>query len=151
MGDVEAALARITGLPQLTEAPRPTRRDLPVPLCDYVGPDLASARWRPVGMGVRQAILKTGREATARLLHIPAGQTMPDHGHGGLELTLVLRGAFRDHDGRFGPGDVEIADAATKHTPVAEDGADCICLAASDAKLKFTGLLPRLAAPFFRI
>jgi putative transcriptional regulator len=76
---------------------------------------------------------------------------MPDHGHGGTELTLVLQGAFLDGADRFGPGDVELADAATEHRPVAEDWDDCICLAASDARLRFKGLLPRLAQPLLRI
>jgi len=87
----------------------------------------------------------------ARLLYIPAGQSVPDHGHRGTELTLVLQGAFRDEADRFGPGDIEIADESLKHTPVAEAGADCICLAATDAPLRFTGLIPRLVQPFFRI
>jgi putative transcriptional regulator len=151
-----AALARILALPQAAPPPAaaPARRlpgEVPAPLADYVGRDFAQVRWRPVGMGVRQAILNTGRDASARLLYIPAGAAMPDHGHNGLEMTLVLKGAFLDEGRRFGPGDVEIADAATEHRPVAEDWGDCICLAASDQKLRFTGLLPRLAQPFFRI
>ena len=76
---------------------------------------------------------------------------MPDHGHSGTELTLVLQGAFRDASDRFGPGDVEIATEADEHKPVAEAGLDCICLAATDAPLRFTGMLPRLLQPLFRI
>jgi putative transcriptional regulator len=102
-------------------------------------------------MGVRQAILPTGKGATARLLYIPAGQAVPDHGHRGTELTLVLQGAFSDASDRFGPGDLEIATEAMEHTPVAEGGMDCICLAATDAPLRFTGLVPRLLQPLFRI
>jgi putative transcriptional regulator len=34
---------------------------------------------------------------------------------------------------------------------VAEEWGDCICIAATDAKLRFKSLLPRLAQPFFRI
>ena len=34
---------------------------------------------------------------------------------------------------------------------IAEAGADCICLAATDAPLRFRGVLPRLAQPFLRI
>ena len=45
---------------------------------------------------------------------IPAGTAVPDHGHRGTELTLVLQGAFRDETDRFGPGDVEIADEALR-------------------------------------
>jgi putative transcriptional regulator len=123
----------------------------PSPLAQYVGGDLEAIRWKPIGMGVRQAILPTSKGASARLLYIPAGQAVPDHGHRGLELTLVLQGAFRDDKDRFGPGDVEIADEADQHTPVAEAGCDCICLAATDAPLRFRGMMPRLLQPIFRI
>jgi putative transcriptional regulator len=68
-----------------------------------------------------------------------------------MELTLVLQGAFRDSSDRFGPGDVEIADEAMQHTPVAEEGEVCICLAVTDAPLRFNALIPRLAQPFLRI
>jgi putative transcriptional regulator len=66
-------------------------------------------------------------------------------------MTLVLQGAFLDGAVRFGVGDVEIADQSTEHRPVAEAWGDCICLAATDSKLRFSGLIPRLAQPFFRI
>ena len=48
-------------------------------------------------------------------------------------------------------GDLEIADEATEPTPVAIGDVACICLAATDAPLRFVGLLPRLVQPFFRI
>lgn len=145
-------LARIDGLPQAARAEPPSRVGIfPAPLADYVGGDLAAVRWRRVGGGVRQAILPTGKEATARLLYIPAGTAVPDHGHRGMELTLVLQGAFADETDRFGPGDVEIADEQVEHTPVALAGQDCICLAATDAPLRFRSLIPRLAQPFLRI
>lgn len=123
----------------------------PAPLRDYVHGDLDAVKWRPVGGGVRQAILKTSKDATVRLLHIPAGAAVPDHGHRGTELTLVLQGAFRDEADRFARGDIEIADEAVEHTPVAEAGEDCICLAATDAPLRFNALIPRLAQRFLRI
>ena len=132
-------------------APRAANTGFPAPLRDYAGPDLEGVRWRAIGGGVRQAILPTSRGASARLLHIPAGARLPDHGHRGLELTQVLRGAFRDEDGRFGPGDIEIASEDTQHTPVAEPDEDCVYLVATDAPLKFATMLPRLAQPFFRI
>ncbi|MFZ1346388.1 MAG: ChrR family anti-sigma-E factor, partial [Tabrizicola sp.] len=123
----------------------------PAPLAGYVGGDLSAVRWRRVGGGVRQAILPTGKGATARLLHIPAGTAIPDHGHRGMELTLVLQGAFADQGESFGPGDVEISDETVEHRPVVTAGQDCICLAAADAPLRFLGLIPRLAQPFLRI
>lgn len=149
-----ATLARIAGKAPESRPSAPvarTRSAVPDPLRDYIGGDLASVRWRPVGMGVRQAILSTGPGAIARLLYIPAGAAVPDHGHKGTELTLVLRGAFLDETARFGPGDIEVAGEETEHTPVADIGEDCICLAATDAPLRFRGFLPRIAQPFLKI
>lgn len=123
----------------------------PAPLQDYVGGDLEDVKWRPIGMGVKQSILKTTKDATVRLLYIPSGMAMPDHGHEGTEMTLVLKGAFEDEVDHFGRGDVEIADQDLHHTPVAVGPEDCICLSAADARLKFNALLPRLAQRFLRI
>lgn len=151
-GALEAVLAQLDEMPCKAEpAPRSSTGTFPAPLQDYVGGDLDAVRWRPVGGGVRQAILTQASGASARLLHIPAGTAVPDHGHRGTELTLVLQGAFSDETGRYGRGDVEIADEELEHTPVAEAGEDCICLAATDARLRFNALLPRLAQPFLRI
>ncbi|MGB7240929.1 MAG: ChrR family anti-sigma-E factor [Sulfitobacter sp.] len=124
---------------------------LPAPLQAYVGGDLEAVKWRAVGLGVKQAILPTSKNATARLLLIPAGAAMPDHGHQGTEITMVLKGAFHDEDDYFARGDVEIADSDMHHTPVADIKEDCICLAVSDAPLKFSGLIPRIAQRFLRI
>ncbi len=136
----------------VVDRPAPVRRGvLPGPLADYVGGGVEAVKWRPLGMGVRQAILPTSRAASARLLYIPAGQAVPDHGHRGMELTLVLQGAFRDLEDRFGVGDLEIAGEDLQHVPTAEAGLDCICLAATDAPLRFKEFLPRVLQPFFRI
>jgi putative transcriptional regulator len=145
-------IRRKPGKPAPRNGPRTAgRRLFPKPLQDYVGGDLDAVKWRALGGGVRQAILPTSKAARARLLYIPAGAAVPDHGHRGIELTQVLQGAFRDEHDRFGPGDIEIATEADVHTPVAEPGEDCICLAATDAPLRFNALLPRLVQPFFRI
>ena len=148
-----ATMARIkkASLPG-TKPARPTARSIfPAPLAEYVQGGPEKVRWRSVGAGVKQAILPCSGRATARLLYIPAGAAMPDHSHRGLELTMVLQGAFADEVDRFARGDVEVGTEHLTHTPIAEAGEDCICLAATDAPLKFKGLLPRLAQPFFRI
>ncbi len=150
-GALDEAMTRIMG-----PAPAPQKRAmrsgiLPGPLADYVGGDLASVKWKNIAGGVRQAILPTAPGATVRLLYIPAGKAMPDHGHRGLELTMVLQGAFSDAGGRYGRGDVETATEDLDHTPIAEVGEDCICLAATDASLKFHGIFARLLQPLFRI
>lgn len=146
---LDATLAMIMGAP--VERTRPQRRAsgvFPQPLHDYVGGDLDSVQWKKLGGGVSQYLLDTSRDATVRLLHIPAGRAVPDHGHRGTELTLVLQGAFLDGNDRFARGDIEIADEELEHTPVADVGEDCICLAATDARLRFNQLIPRIAQPF---
>jgi len=148
---VEACLARATLAP-VAKRPSPRRKGvLPGPLADYCRDGIEGVRWQKLGMGVRQAILPTSRRASARLLYIPAGQAVPDHGHRGMELTLVLQGAFRDETDRFGPGDVEVAGEELHHVPTAEMGEDCICLAATDAPLRFKDFMPRVLQPIFRI
>lgn len=123
----------------------------PAPLRDYVGGDVDAVRWSAVGGGVRQCRLETADKAQARLLYIPAGEAVPEHGHRGLELTLVLTGSFRDGAIEFRRGDLEIADEAATHIPTAGEGEPCICLAVTDAPLRFRSLLPRLVQPFVRI
>ena len=109
-GGGDAALAKTMALiakgPKAA-ASKPVGSDVPDPLSAYIGGGLNDVKWRPIGLGVRQAVLKTSHAATARLLYIPSGAAVPDHGHRGTELTLVLQGAFRDETARFAAGDVE--------------------------------------------
>lgn len=137
-------------------APAPVRKpaapagELPEPLRSYVG-NLSDIRWRNVGAG-HQFIIKTADgETQARLLKIPAGKPVPEHTHGGRELTLVLKGSFHDEVDDFGPGDLEEADGDLTHQPIAGTQEDCICLAVTDAPLKFRSRLVRLVQPLFGI
>lgn len=132
----------------------------PAPVFDragaYPGPVIEAMkgrppRWKKLGMGVRQDIITADESGSVRLLYIPPGQAVPDHSHNGLELTLVLQGSFSDETGRFGVGDLEIADEDLEHTPTADEGDPCICLAATDARLRFRALVPRLLQPLFHI
>jgi len=150
---LEATFALIDAVPDAPVQPRVAVKGsvFPAPLQEYVGGDLDDVTWRSVGGGVQQAVLKTEGGSKVRLLSIPGGAAMPDHGHLCLELTLVLKGAFEDEDGVFARGDIEIADEDLHHTPVASDGEVCICLAATDAPLRFKGLVPRIAQPFLGI
>ena len=155
----DAMLETVTRDPGRTDAvdARPHRAPsrpfvLPQPLRDYAGGDVAGLRWRAVGGGIRQFPLETrGSDTTARLLSIPAGRSVPDHGHGGFEATLVLAGSFYDRGSWYRRGDVDIAGPAVVHRPVAGPEEDCICLAVTDAPLKFQALIPRLLQPFHGI
>ena len=151
---LKATLALIADNAFRKEEARPTTKAdsvFPAPLQNYVGGDIQNVKWRKIGGGVSQMMLSTSDKATVRLLRIPGGTAVPDHGHKGTELTLVLQGAFSDDEDRFGVGDIEVANEDLTHTPVAESGQDCICLSASDAPLAFKGLIPRMAQKFIDI
>ncbi|MFZ3033086.1 MAG: ChrR family anti-sigma-E factor [Parvibaculum sp.] len=125
---------------------------LPEPLKSYLGGDLHALKWRRLGKGAFHIPIKTrDGQARARLLKVPAGQPVPMHGHNGQELTLVLVGAFQTYQGTFARGDIEGADDTVEHMPIAAPGEDCICLAVTDAPLRFKSLAARLVQPFIGI
>ena len=92
-----------------------------------------------------------GDGSHAFMLKVEAGRAVPQHTHRGNELVMVLKGAYSDAAGRFGRGDVELADGDVDHQPKAEFGEDCICLAVTDAPLKFTGSLGWLLNVFVKM
>lgn len=134
-------------------APQPMApSDLPMPLRAYIGGGTEAIKWRSLGRGAYQMRLRTGDATTqVRLLRIPAGKPVPEHSHGGRELTLVLSGSFHDEEGSFGPGDLEDADGSVLHQPVASPEADCICLAVTDKPLKFSSWIVRALQPILGI
>lgn len=125
--------------------------DLPAPLASVLPGGFESARWRWSGPGVSVADLPVSKGAEGRLmlLKVAGGRRVPEHSHGGQELTLILKGAYNDRFGRFGAGDIADHDEDVEHQPVAEMGEDCICLVAVDAKLSFRSRLIRALQPIF--
>lgn len=157
-GGFDALLARLEKATDVTAGPPPLPRPakgkpvLPEPLRSYLGCDIDTVPWKRLGRGAYQCIIPTGdKGATARLLRIPAGRPVPEHSHGGLELTLVLRGAFSDETGVYGRGDFQEADQEVLHQPRAAPGEDCVCLAITDAPLRFRSLAARLVQPLLNI
>ncbi|UJW75541.1 ChrR family anti-sigma-E factor [Rhizobium sp. SL42] len=125
---------------------------LPEPLRSYLGADVGHLKWKALGRGAYHIPIKTEDGRTqVRLLKIPAGKPVPEHSHGGRELTLVLKGAFTDGASVFKRGDLEEADESLTHQPVATPEEDCICLAVTDAPLKFQSRLLRLLQPILGI
>lgn len=125
---------------------------LPEPLRSYVGGDIHEVKWRALGRGAYQILIDTGDKTTqTRLLRIPAGKPVPEHTHQGRELTLVLSGSFRDEVDRFGRGDIEEADGTLLHQPKADEDQDCICLAVTEAPLRFSSWIVRLVQPILKI
>jgi len=60
------------------------------------------------------------------------------------ELTVVLKGAYRDHTGRYSAGDVQCASESMRHRPIVEQGEECIALVVSDKPTIPTGFIARI-------
>ncbi|KKB80978.1 hypothetical protein VW35_02030 [Devosia soli] len=151
----DKALERLMGKlgDERIEVPSHTPSDVPLPLQKYLPRGLDGVRWKWTGPGVATADLAWGRDGRSRLmlLRVAAGRRVPEHGHGGQELTLILQGAYKDRFGVFAKGDIADHDEDVEHQPIAEPGDDCICLVAVDAKLTFQGRLMRALQPLFGI
>lgn len=140
-------------------APEPAARSpasahpiLPDPLRSYLGGDLDSLHWKMVAPRVHQVQIETvDQRSKARLLRFHSGLMVPTHGHNGRELTLVLTGSLCDRDIVLHRGDIAETDERTEHQPYAGPGEDCVCLAVTDAPLRFKGIFARLLQPLFGI
>ena len=57
------------------------------------------------------------------------------------------QGLIHDRIGGYGAGDVAEMDAGQDHEPIAEPGEACICLIATQGRLRMHGLMARLLQP----
>jgi putative transcriptional regulator len=154
-GARDAMLGRLqdAGMPPRTP-PSPPAADpdlLPAPLRPYFGDSYARLRWRRLAPGVHHIRGPALQGGELMLLRVAPGRGVPLHSHGQNELTVILRGAYDDVLGHFAPGDAADLDMDTEHQPVTSPGVPCICVAATDAPLRFSGWLARTLQPLFRM
>jgi putative transcriptional regulator len=131
-GALQATLERL-------ERPPPTpppvlNPDLPPPLNR-----VRFGRSWPIGLGFRWRPMRSAGSAWGGLLLVQPHRSIPRHGHAGLELTCVLRGAFADDARMFEAGD--IAEQTADHqAPLRVVGTEpCLCILATEG-LRFRGL-----------
>lgn len=127
----------------LRGATQTLEREVPGPVARLVPRGLDAVSWRWLGRGVWDRPLPIAGAGKLRLLKVAPGRNVPEHGHGGAEITLVLRGSFHDETGRYLRGDVAELDESVQHQPVTDAEGDCICLVASEAPERFRSLLAR--------
>ncbi len=149
-----AEMQRAGLVPPLREGeraePAPTLQgDIPHPLAGIIGLSLDEVRWRWIGPGLWHRPLPISGAGSLHLIKGAPSARVPEHDHGGGELTLVLRGALIDETGRYGPGDVaDIDESVEHHAPSADPEAGCICVIANEHPTRFRGLLARLMQPW---
>jgi putative transcriptional regulator len=137
--------------------PAPTTHEsvdgVPGILTPYLPHGIDSLPWRSLLPGIRQYVIngvESGR-GSVRLLSISPGTTIPHHTHLGGELTLVIKGAYTDEIGRFQSGDLADLDDSVNHQPVVEGEEPCVCLIATDDRLRFSGVFSRMLQPLIGI
>jgi putative transcriptional regulator len=136
----------------LTRSPSTANFLIPEPLRSYVGGDVHDLNWMRMAPRVHQIQINTpNSRSQARLLRFQSGTSVPAHGHRGRELTLVLTGSLCDRDTILYRGDIAETDERTEHQPYAGPDEDCICLAVTDAPLRFKSMFARLLQPLFGI
>ncbi len=113
----------------------------PKVLHDFVGFRVEDVPWRTKLPGFREYDIGEFDGFHASLFWIRAGRKIPSHTHEGSELTLVLDGDFSDIAGRYGRGDISIADDKVDHRPIAGTDRACIGFAVTDGPLRLTGPL----------
>jgi len=138
--------------------PQPKRQksksDLPPALSRALGGiSMAEVKWRRKAPGVAVCSVPLSKSTKTRLnlVTIGKGRAMPEHGHGGEELTLILKGSYTDRFGRFTPGDVADLDDDVEHQPIMDADEDCICLIATEVPTKYKTFWAKVFQPFVGI
>ena len=148
--DIMARLDKVAQLPGQTE--RPSDPILPSPVLDYTKAGALDIKWTGLTPGFKQIkLFEDAQGFSARLLRISAGKPMPHHGHSGMEMTLVLDGAYWDEAGSYQRGDITEHDECTEHRPVADKEKDCICLVVANAPVQLRGIIGRIFQPLVRM
>ena len=97
-----------------------------------------------------------GLDGTARLARIMRANLLDElnkpyvemaRAKGMSEWRLVLKGAFNTSEGRFGVGDMDVADDDLVHQPIIESGDECICLVLTEGPIRLQSLVARMMQP----
>ena len=115
---------------------------IPSVLSEYLESNHDTSKWNSALNNVKYKDIKfNNKDFKGKLLEIPAGKSMPKHGHESYEATLVLHGGYSDEKGNYNKGDLVIANSDEVHSPVSSETEGCICLVVYSGSLKFKGLL----------
>src|SRR5208283_2894300 len=135
---LDRALARLCEqAPPALARPAETA-DAPAELPGFVR-RYAFGAWRFVAPRVRMRPIHLPEPGPTRvfLLKSAPSTRLLQHGHTAIEMTCVLRGAFRHDGGRYGPGDFDLGDETVTHEPQVEEGEECVCLVAMQGDLRW--------------
>lgn len=114
---------------------------LPGPVIETLSGAPEPFAWKPLGSGFCSYDLALKECASkARFMKLDPGTKTPQHGHGGIEITLVLGGAVMEEGDVYRRGDLLVADETLTHTQQSCPKAGCVCMVVTSAPVKLTGL-----------
>jgi putative transcriptional regulator len=132
----------------LPRTDRPSDPVLPAPLAHYLGMTGDEIPWKTLVKGLQQYKVRLPKgSGEIRLLKARPRLRLLKHSHRGMELTMVLKGAYRDETGEYHRGDVSDLHVDIEHQPKVMSDDECICIIASEAPARYSELLPRLLQP----
>lgn len=111
----------------------------PRAIAEFIGMNEDEIPWKMKMPGFRDFELGEIDGCHVELFWIKPGRAIPKHTHEGMELSLVLDGAFNDDTGRYARGDISVNDETVDHRPIAEKTTPCIGMAVTDGPLRLTG------------
>ncbi|MEM7650740.1 MAG: ChrR family anti-sigma-E factor [Pseudomonadota bacterium] len=120
----------------------PVDFDIPTPLKSSLrGDKHRKAQWNMLFPGMKAFDINLDcKESVARFMKADPGLKSPHHSHNGMEITLVLDGAFSDETGAYKRGDMIVTDDTCHHTPIACETRGCTCLVVTSAPVKLHGI-----------
>lgn len=148
---ITRAMAALDDAPTAVEVPPAPAVDGGMPSCiaRRIGGSLEHLHWRRVAprVQVHDLPLSPGAHGRLCLIRIAKGGRIPDHGHTGPEMTLVIQGSYVDRLGRFSTGDVADLDPEVEHELSVDSDEPCICLVGFETPAHFKGLIARMIQP----
>jgi len=141
---IDAIFARIAGAEQAAALVDDADSPLPCPLRLAVGTRFSAIPWRARLPGLAEHVIADERGASGlavrvSLVRARPGVRIPEHTHGGDEMTLILCGAMEDGGAVYRKGDVSCSDDRHEHQPRILDEGVCVCLLVLNGGLRFTG------------
>ncbi|TQV84941.1 ChrR family anti-sigma-E factor [Aliikangiella coralliicola] len=149
----DSLLEDIQAIPQTSETEVPMQQTLSsneYDICAVAESDLPivvqlakrefdEIKWEKVSRNISRANIEINdTQFEMELLKFKPKAKIPRHTHRGNEYTLVLQGDFSDKQGQYTQGAFIAQNEHHEHQPIAGENG-CICLAVTDAPLKFTG------------
>lgn len=141
------ALARV--MARLEQKPAPEPEADTRPLIERL--PLKPRKWIAPGVWVAAVDTPHAPDNRVYLLSIAPGMPTARHEHSGAEFCTVLKGAFRDESGLYEAGDFAATDTEVNHQPVVVGNEACVCLFATEGRLKPQGFLGRLAFAYANV